>query len=231
MLKFGFFNSVGNDRTYNADDMSNYFDGLITNGIYKNIGSAFHVIPGEGMGLQVLDGRAIINCKWVQSDTFENITIETADVNYGRIDAVVLRLDEDNRQIILTVIKGTPASAPVAPAIADTDLCLAYVTVPAGATTIAIANISDKRTWVQGLISSTGKIKKYQNSVAISAAATTFNIGIADFDSEKDVLEVYRSGIYLVEGVDYTITNDSTITTTSSVDSGTLVFVVHRVMP
>lgn len=228
MLKYGYFNSVNGDRLYNADDMSNYFDGLITNGIYKNIKGAFRVIPGEGMIVQVLDGRAMIDCKWVTNDTFENITLDSADANYNRIDAIVLRLDEDNRQIILTTIKGTPASAPVAPTIADNELCLAFVTVTVGASTIAISNISDQRQWVKGIISSSGKLKKYQNSVTVSAAATSFNIGINEYDSETDILEVYRSGVYMVEGVDYTITSNSAITTSSSISTGTLTFVVHK---
>lgn len=231
MIKYGFFNSVDGDRLYNADDMSNYFDGLISNGIYKNIGGAFQVIPGEGMTVRVLDGRAIINCKWVTNDSFENITLDAADANYNRIDAIVLRLDETNRRIILTTIKGTPASAPVAPAIGDNDLCLAYVTIAVGVSTITIANISDKRSWIKGIISSTGKLKKYQNTVTVSSAATTFSIGIDDFDSDTDILEVYRDGIYLVEGVDYTIANNSTIKTTSSISSGILAFVVHKIVP
>lgn len=228
MLKFGFFNSIGDDRLYNADDMSNYFDGLITNGIYKNIGSAFQVIPGTDMTLQVLTGRAMINCKWVTNDTFENITLDSADANYNRIDAIVLRLDNDNRQIILTTIKGTPASAPVAPEITENDLCLAFITVPVNTSAIIASNISDQRTWVRGIISSSGKLKKYQNSINVSTAATSFNIGIDEYDSETDILEVYRSGVYMVEGVDYTVTSNSAITTSSSISTGTLTFVVYK---
>lgn len=231
MIEYGFFNSVNGDRLYNADDMSNYFDGLISNGVYKNIGGAFQVIPGTGLTVQVLDGRAIINCKWVTNDSFENITLDAADINYNRIDAIVLRLDEANRNIILTTIKGTPASAPVAPAIGSNDLCLAYITVTIDATEIVMSNISDQRTWIKGILSSSGRLKKYQNNVTVSAEATLFEIGISDFDSDSDILEVYRSGIYLVEGIDYNIVDNSTIEMTETISSGTLTFVVHRIMP
>lgn len=227
MINYGFFNSVNGDRLYDANDMSNYFDGLISNGIYKNINGAFQVVPGENMTLQVLDGRAMINCKWVTSDTFENVTIAPADVNYDRYDAVVLRLDEDKRQIVLTTVEGTPSSNPAYPSLADADLCLAYVKVLAGTTSIVMDNIIDKRAWIKGIISSSGRLKKLQRSLTVTSATTTINIGIAEFDSETDILEVYRSGIYLVEGADYTI-NGSSIEMTESINSGTLVFVIHK---
>lgn len=227
MIKSGFFNAVNNDRLYNADDMSNYFDGLISNGIYKNIGGAFQVIPGNGMTVQVLDGRAIINCKWVTSDTFENITLDSADINYERIDAIVLRLDNDNRQIILTYLKGEPSSSPVAPEILNDDICLAYINVPIGTSTVRMNNITDTRTWVRSFTSS---LVKYQNMINVSEASATFNIGISEYDSDTDILEVYRSGVYLIEGVDYTITSNTQITTTSQISSGQLAFVVHKMV-
>ena len=36
MIKTGFFNSINGDRGYNADDMSDYFKGLLTDGVFKN---------------------------------------------------------------------------------------------------------------------------------------------------------------------------------------------------
>ena len=42
----GFFNSVNGDRTYNADQMSTYFKGLIGSGVYENVGGALQVLAG-----------------------------------------------------------------------------------------------------------------------------------------------------------------------------------------
>lgn len=226
MIRSGFFNAVNNDRLYNADDMSNYFNGLISNGVFKNIGGAFQVISGNGMTVQVLDGRAIIDCKWVTNDTFENITLDNADDTYNRIDAIILRLNNNNRQITLTYLKGEPSSSPVAPTILDTDIRLANITVAVGASAITTSNIIDKRIFVKSLTSS---LVKYQNIINVSEASTTFNIGISEYDSETDVLEVYHEGIYQIENVDYTI-NTSTIITTNSISSGTLAFIVHKII-
>ena len=40
---YGFYNSKNHDRTYNAEQMSSIFDGLIEDGIYESIGGAFLV--------------------------------------------------------------------------------------------------------------------------------------------------------------------------------------------
>ena len=39
----GFFNSLNGDRRYNAEQMSSIFDGIINDGIFANIGTAFGV--------------------------------------------------------------------------------------------------------------------------------------------------------------------------------------------
>ena len=47
MITSGFFNSINHDRVYNAEEMSNYFEGLVTSGIYEMIGGAFEVTAAE----------------------------------------------------------------------------------------------------------------------------------------------------------------------------------------
>lgn len=44
----GFFNSQNHDRTYNAEQMSAIFDGVITDGVYAGIGSQLTTIAGGG---------------------------------------------------------------------------------------------------------------------------------------------------------------------------------------
>ena len=48
MVTYGFFNSVDGDRRYTADQMSNYFKGLISDGVYEGLGSALVVTAGDG---------------------------------------------------------------------------------------------------------------------------------------------------------------------------------------
>lgn len=156
----GFFDSVGGDRTYNAEQMSNYFDGLVSDGVYETIGDRFLVSNAhDGMKVNVGSGRAIIRSHWVKNDAAVTLTLDPSDVQYGRYDAVCLRLSTTDRSIVLVVKKGTPSANPQLPEITRTstvyELYLAGVAVTKGAT--SIGNILDLRPssncgWVTGIV-------------------------------------------------------------------------------
>ena len=157
-LKSGFFNSVNGDRRYNADDMSEYFEGLVSNGVYENVGDAMVVTAGSGMSVNVASGRAIINCKWLKNDSSYNVAINPASESLPRITAIVVRLNSSNRVMDIITADGTPASTPQPPVIPGDSLILAYVLIPANSSTISQSNITDTRPdtdicgWVTGLI-------------------------------------------------------------------------------
>lgn len=161
MVTYGFFNSVDGDRRYTADQMSSYFKGLISDGVYEGLGSAMVVTAGDGMTVNVGTGRAIIDCKWINLDGVEILDISPASPTQARYTAVVVRLDLTNRTMSLMTKDGEPAASPEYPEITSTDLikelCLAMVYVPANAVSILQTNIVDKRgsdlcLWVTGLI-------------------------------------------------------------------------------
>ena len=160
-ITYGFFNSVDGDRKYDADQMSEYFDGLVSNGVYENVGGALQVLAGSGMTVSVQTGRGIINCKWLNNDAVLNLDITQAHVTLNRWTAVVMRLDIINRLMTITTKDGTNASNPVKPSMQNdgtmVELCLAYIYVGAGVTSIPQSQITDMRAsslcgWVTGLI-------------------------------------------------------------------------------
>ncbi len=160
-LTYGYFNSVNGDRTYNADQMSEYFDGLVSNGVYESVGGALQVTAASGMTVNVATGRGIINCKWVKNDAVLTLDITQAHAVLNRYTAVVMRLDIVNRLITITTKDGANASNPVKPTMQNDgtmiELCLAYIYVAAAVTSITQANIEDMRAsnlcgWVTGLI-------------------------------------------------------------------------------
>lgn len=159
-IKSGFFNSKNNDRLYNADDISNYFEGLVSDGVYSNVGQACIVKANGGLKLTVGTGRAIIDNKWVRIDAPEIITL-FPDVSLSRYAAICLQLDVNKRQIKLATIYGAASVGPTPPVITNTDdekyLTLAQVFLPANAKTISQSNIIDQRSssdcgWVTGLV-------------------------------------------------------------------------------
>ena len=160
-VTYGYFNSLNGDRVYNADQMSEYFDGLVSNGVYESVGNALQVLAIEGMTVGVQTGRALVNCKWLKNDAVLSVDITTAHAVLNRYSAVILRLDNTNRLVEITTKDGTPASSPTKPEMETSasivELCLAYVYVAAATTTITQADIEDARgtsvcPWITGLI-------------------------------------------------------------------------------
>ena len=145
----GFFNSVEGDRKYNAEHFSKFFDGLICDGVYTNVGDAFHVSPGSGIRVVVGTGRAWFKRVWVVNDAALPIDLDTPDPQLPRIDAIVIDVDTSTsgRTASIHVVKGTAHVSPSKPTLIDTDTNtqypLAYITVLAGATAFSTANIED----------------------------------------------------------------------------------------
>lgn len=157
----GFFDSVSGDRTYDADQMSTYFEGLISDGVYENVGDRFAVTSANsGMNINVGAGRAIVQSHWVKNDATTVLTLDPSDVQLNRVDAIVLRLDTNAREISLVVKKGTAVNGtPTMPAITRTatvyELYLAAVLINKGTT--QPTSITDLRPssycgWVTGLV-------------------------------------------------------------------------------
>lgn len=160
----GFFNSKNGDRKYNAEHISKYFDKLITSGVFPNPSTNLQVASNDGMTLQVLGGRGIFDCHWINNDGNYILTVGASDVVLNRIDVVIVKLDltENVRGISIEIKKGVNATVPVPPAMTRTDYvkeyALAYIRVNKLATAITQADITDTRPntavcgWVTGLI-------------------------------------------------------------------------------
>lgn len=190
-ISFGFFNSLNGDRTYDADQMSEYFDGLISNGVYESVGGALQVkaVTGGGMNVQVMPGRGVINCKWISNNSALILEVTAAHAVLNRWTAVVMRLDIVNRLMTITTKDGTPASTPTKPSMDNTasvvELCLAYIYVGAGVTSITQANITDMRgTNLCGFV--TGLIEQVDTSELFLQWQTAFDNYYEEMTSEFD---------------------------------------------
>ena len=151
-ITYGFFNAIKQsdgtyDRTYNADQMSTYFEGLVSDGVYESVDDAMQVLAGTGMQVQVGAGRAIIDSKWIKNTAAYPLIINAAHVTLNRYTAIIIRLDLSARTIVITTKDGENATTPVKPVITNSEtikeLCLAYVYVGRGVTAITQANIED----------------------------------------------------------------------------------------
>lgn len=151
MITYGFFNSENNDRLYNADTFNSYFEGLISqNGVFENVDGGFAVSPGDtGLTVNVAAGKAIVNAHWIRNDAVQSVSISAAHNLFGRYDMISLAYDETARSVGLKLTTGTASSDPVKPQPKKTgseyEIVLAYVYVPANASSITLANITDTR--------------------------------------------------------------------------------------
>lgn len=148
-VTYGFYNSIKGDRKYNALEMSSIFDGIIVDGVYMSIGDALNVKSSGGMGITVGIGRAWFNHTWTLNDSLLPLTLANSDVLLNRIDAIVLEVNNntDVRKNTIKILKGTPSSKPVKPTMTEGELLnqhpLAYISIPAGATSISQSNIEN----------------------------------------------------------------------------------------
>lgn len=161
----GFFNSVNNDRLYDAKQMAEIFDGIINDGVYQSIGQRFMVnYAGNGMTVTVGSGRAWFNHTWCKNDDAFVMTLDQGEAVLNRIDTIAIKVDHTNevRDTNIVLVKGTPAVNPDAPTLTDTTNVfwhpIANIYVGKGATTISQSNITyrvgvDSRTpYVTGIL-------------------------------------------------------------------------------
>lgn len=144
----GFFNSLNGDRKYDAAQMSSIFDGLIIDGVFASIGTAFAVKAAGGLTVNVGIGKAWFNHTWTVNDSILPMTAPEAEVLLDRIDAIVLEVNntESVRENTIKFVKGNPSSAPVRPTLENEGSVhqypLCYIYRKFGSSVIAQADIT-----------------------------------------------------------------------------------------
>lgn len=145
----GFFNSLNGDRRYNAEQMSAIFDGIINDGVFASIGTAFTVSADSGNVVMVGIGRAWFNSTWVLNDAILPITADESEILLDRYDAVVIEVNHTDsvRAGSIKIVKGTPSSSPQRPTMESTtdvhQYPLAYIYRTAGSSKITQADITN----------------------------------------------------------------------------------------
>ena len=120
------------------------------------------------------------------NDAATQLTITTANPTNPRIDRIVVTINDSyytgsTNNVTFTVVAGTPAVSPTAPATPTNSISLATVAVAAGATSIVNANITDTRVAVTTNLP-VGDITEVQGGTGISVASGTGPIPIVSTD-------------------------------------------------
>lgn len=156
--KSGFFDAklVGDayDRVYNASSFANYFSSFIGNGVFAGKYNDLAVLPANtpDMTVRVLPGQAWINGYWYENsnDGDKVFTVQPAAGQYkNRYDAIVVRLDLNERKMSVELKQGAAAKTPMKQSPNRSggiwELVLAYVLVEYGTSAITSALITDTR--------------------------------------------------------------------------------------
>lgn len=145
MAKSGFFNAVDGDRTYNADDFSNY-QAVIGDGIVANYLDAFSVTNYyDGYSQPIVfvsTGKAYIFGKYVINDSNEIVQLQTSS-STDRYDLIYVYVDLELRRGGISYKTG---STDLVNTSTRKEIALAKVYRPANNSYIYQSYITDLRT-------------------------------------------------------------------------------------
>ncbi|PKM67068.1 MAG: hypothetical protein CVU95_08260 [Firmicutes bacterium HGW-Firmicutes-2] len=138
------------DRVYPVKDHAEYFDTLVTTGVWADIADSLEVTGhGSQMKTIVATGKAFVKGYYYENDAPLELTHELPDTSQDRIDLIVLRLDlnKENRYIKAFVITGTPGmGSPELVLTPDVyEIALAEVLIIAGKSFIETSEVTDAR--------------------------------------------------------------------------------------
>ena len=137
-----FYNSDNGDRVYDADSFSEWLRPFFKTGVFNG---ELQVIASSGMEVIVDTGNAFIEGKLKKFDSQTTLTVEQASANSTRIDSVICRRNDTDRDFTLMIVKGTTVAPLPVRENGIYDIVLAHITVPASAVEIKQENITDTR--------------------------------------------------------------------------------------
>lgn len=142
-----FWDSENGDRTYSAASFEYWLKKFFTSGVFNG---DLQVKAKSGMTLEIDPGYANVDGKVKFWNGAFTITLDAANSTYPRIDTIIIRRDNVNRQIICEKVTGSYSAdtpQPTAPTRNSEiyDLVTAQIYVGAGVTEITQSNITDTR--------------------------------------------------------------------------------------
>ena len=228
----GFYNNKvvngRNDRVYTAEDVRKPYDTVFTDGIKPEAdgtsGNTLKVSAAGGMIISVAAGNAKIGGAWFENTAAYNITLDAAG-STDRYDCVIVQNDDSENvrapKIYIKSLSRVPTASDLSRTGDVFEICLAYVKVPAFATTISASNITDTRehgridgAGADGLCNIMGGVgamvvRTFRNTVYTERAGQTgVTIGIPQFNRSRDHLTVIVEGRVLSETA-YTIPSNT----------------------
>ena len=138
----GFFNG---DQEYGQEEFNRYFDNIYESGVSVNEDSSLTFsVTSEGNTIKVSKGFAIVKGFYIYNDSTKTIAV-TSDLNYDRIDRVVVRLNMSNSKVSIELKSGVAGSKPLAPTLQRDNLIYEISLAQVKITTTGAITITDER--------------------------------------------------------------------------------------
>jgi len=191
MERSRFFDSVGGDRAYTADDWSSYFALLVGDGIFPVPGDALQVVANGTMGVRVGAGAAFVKGRSYElTDGGMDLAFEGASATLKRAARVVLRYSAADREIRLAVKYSAFAASPEPPALQRDDgvweLCLADVAIGKSQQFVRQADITDRRWDSSYCGAAAGLVEQLDTSSTAAQIQDWYDRTAADMAAMKD---------------------------------------------
>lgn len=141
------------DRAVTSEVLRQIYKRYFTNGVFGiSDSTCFQIsVATGGAGVSIAPGACQIQGATGYEENAVTLEITPNSANLPRIDTVVARLNDnsDYRSIYFDILEGTPAAAPVAPALTQSDsvweLGLCNIARAANSSVITNSNITDTR--------------------------------------------------------------------------------------
>lgn len=205
------------DRVYNAEDLRKPYNVIYTDGVKPDAdgtaGDNLKVSALGGLAVSVAAGFAQLGGAWFENESAYNITLDAANAA-DRYDCVIIRNDDSESvrepSIYIKSLSVIPTINNLIREGGIYEICVAYVKVPALATSITDANIIDTRTdgALCNVMSGVGAtvIRTYRKTYfSETANQRVIPIGIPQYDKSRDDLTVIVNGRVFAEGDNYVI--------------------------
>lgn len=212
-----------NDREYSAKDIRKPYDAVFTDGVKPEadgtVGGVLKVTASGGMAITVAEGYAKLGGAPVENNAPYLITLDDA-TSTVRYDCVIMRNDDTDDVRRPSIYVKSLARIPVLSDLERNEnvyeICLAYVVVPAFATSIFDKDIVDTRDdgVLCNAMSGVGAmvVRTFRNTYfSETTNQKIIPIGIEQFKKERDQLTVMIEGRIFSEGASYTVVDNEYI--------------------
>lgn len=133
-ISSGFYNSINHDRLYSNYDFANLFEGIVTSGVYENVGTAFTVRPAGGNSITVGPGAAWLNGYWLRNDSQYEISLDNGSSDSSQY--IVLEINFNKRAGFIKAVESYTSNGAVR------QYPIAKIDIPGGSSSINSSNIT-----------------------------------------------------------------------------------------